>query len=451
MMFKSPVVRMFVSSLLWLIVVFGVAGTYAWQWLTTEHQVPIEHRVWMVEKGHGLARVADNLHDAGILRWPLVWQVYARVLHPKTIKAGEYALSPYESPISLLTLLQGGEVISYKITFAEGLTLKEWLALMAQEPKIKAVAAAMSPDDLLLALNISETSAEGWFFPDTYSYENNDTDLAILKRAHQKMRVELFGQWARRQPSLPFNSPYEALILASIIEEETGTPSERPQIAGVFVQRLKRGMRLQTDPTVIYGMGDEYQGNIRRVHLQTPTPYNTYIINGLPPTPISNPGGAAIAAAINPQEGRHLYFVAKGDGSHEFSATLNEHNNAVKQYQYSRKKNYTSSPQPLATTEPPALDVVLERSDISSSSLKDVLSSAAVVISTASSMSTVFSSSVISSSSSAISSAIITPSSALASSSSMSPSSQASMAAQSSGSIQASSSQALLEAQTPTQ
>jgi UPF0755 protein len=390
MMFKSPVVRMLVSSLLWLLVVFGVAGAYAWQWLTTEHRVPIEQRVWVVEKGQGLGRVADNLHDAGILRWPLVWQIYARILQSKTVKAGEYALSTYESPISLLTLLQGGEVISYKITFAEGLTLKEWLALMAQEPKIKAVAAAMPPEDLLAELNISENSAEGWFFPDTYRYENNDTDLAILKRAHQKMRIELLGQWARRQPSLPFDSPYEALILASIIEEETGAPSERPQIAGVFVQRLKRGMRLQTDPTVIYGMGDDYQGYIRKVHLQTATPYNTYIIKGLPPTPISNPGRAAIAAAINPQEGRDLYFVAKGDGSHQFSASLSEHNKAVKEYQLKRKKNYTSSPPPTAVMAPPELEkpVIEEVVNSSFSTLLGVSSSASFLMSSSAASST---------------------------------------------------------------
>ncbi|BCD96756.1 endolytic transglycosylase MltG [Marinagarivorans cellulosilyticus] len=349
-MANSTFTRVTVAIVAWLLIMFGLAGVYLWQWLQTEQAVPASNRILVVEKGQGVGSVANALTQRDLLRWPLVWRLYARFLQPETLKAGEYALAAYESPITLLTRLQGGEVISYNVTFAEGLTLKQWLALLKAEPKLKQITGDMTAAQIAGELGISELNPEGWFFPDTYRFEKGDSDLDVLRRAYNKMQIELASQWARRQPSLPYDSAYEALIMASIIERETGVPYERPDIAGVFVRRLQKRMRLQTDPTVIYGMGDEYAGRIRRIHLETPTPYNTYVIKGLPPTPIANPGREAIAAAVNPADGAALYFVAKGDGSHQFSATLEQHNKAVRKYQLKRRADYSSTVKPVAPT-----------------------------------------------------------------------------------------------------
>ncbi len=194
-------------------------------------------------------------------------------------------------------------------------------------------------------LGLSETPLEGWIYPDTYSYTKGTRDIDVLRRAYQRMQQVLAEEWEARSQPLPLSSPYEALILASIVEKETGAPEERAAIAGVFVRRLQKNMRLQTDPTVIYGMGDNYRGNIRRSDLTRYTPYNTYKIDGLPPTPIANPGREAIHASLHPAPGKALYFVAKGDGRHQFSATLVEHNRAVQVYQKrQRRQDYRSSP-----------------------------------------------------------------------------------------------------------
>ncbi|HEY7774589.1 MAG TPA: endolytic transglycosylase MltG [Marinagarivorans sp.] len=349
-MVNSTLSRLVFAIVVWLFIMVALAGFYLWQWLQTEQQVPQSQRVFVVEKGQTVGQVGEALAQRNLLRWPFVWRMYARFVQPTTLKAGEYALSPYESPVSLLTRLQGGEVISYNVTLAEGLTLKEWLALFRAEEKLKAVAVDMTAAQIANALGIDHVNPEGWFFPDTYRFEKGDSDLDILQRAYEKMQIVLAGQWARRQPSLPYSTAYEALIMASIIERETGVPHERPDIAGVFVRRLERNMRLQTDPTVIYGMGDRYEGRIRRVHLRENTPYNTYVIKGLPPTPIASPGREAIAAAVNPAAGDALYFVAKGDGSHHFSVTLDEHNKAVRKYQLNRRVDYSSTFKPSATS-----------------------------------------------------------------------------------------------------
>ena len=348
-MLTSSFSRLVLALLAWCLLMLALAGAYFYQWLSVEQRLPASTQVFTVEKGEGLGQVAARLEQQGALRWPLVWRLYSRFMQPDTIKAGEYALGPYESPRSLLNRLQGGEVISYNVTFAEGLSLKEWRSILANEPKLKQETLGLTAKDIALLLDIPHENPEGWFFPDTYRFEKGDSDFDILTRAHSKMSVELANLWARRKPNLPYDSAYEALIMASIVEKETGVPSERAAIAGVFVRRLERRMRLQTDPTVIYGMGDNYQGNIRKRDLQTPTPYNTYVIKGLPPTPIANPGKEAIAAALNPGDGTALYFVAKGDGSHYFSSSLTEHNKAVAKYQLKRKSDYTSvhSPKPV--------------------------------------------------------------------------------------------------------
>lgn len=337
----------------------ALTSAYAWHWLKTEVAVEQSHRIFLVEKGQGLAAVAADLKENNLLQWPIIWRAYARFMQPSMLKAGEYQLAPHESPMTLLTRLQGGEVIHYDITFPEGLTLKEWLALMAAEEKLEQKAATLELPVLADTLGIRQDNPEGWFFPDTYRFEKGDSDLDILQRAYAKMKAELAQQWARRMPSLPYRNAYDVLIMSSIIEKETGAPHERREIAGVFVRRLKKKMRLQTDPTVIYGMGDAYNGNIRRSDLRKPTPYNTYVIKGLPPTPIANAGRAALAAAVNPKKGKALYFVAKGDGSHYFSATLDEHNQAVKRYQLKRRKNYRSSPKIVAPAKPAAPEKAL--------------------------------------------------------------------------------------------
>lgn len=346
-MLKSSLYRLLLALAVWLVIMLGLALGYLWHWLHTPQHIEAPNRIFVVYKGQGLGQVAFKLQEQNMLRWPKVWRLYARVLQPATLKMGEYALGRYESPVSLLTRLQGGDVISYNATFAEGLTLKEWLAILAREPKLVHKAQTLTPQQIAQYLDIEATNPEGWFFPDTYRFEKGDSDLDILARAYHKMKAELAGQWARRQPSLPYDSPYEALIMASIIEKETGVPHERPDIAGVFVRRLQKNMRLQTDPTVIYGLGEQYQGNITRAHLKTHTLYNTYTIKGLPPTPIANPGREALAAAVNPASGKTLYFVAKGDGTHQFSITLEAHNQAVRKYQLKRRSDYSSQPKPL--------------------------------------------------------------------------------------------------------
>jgi len=296
--------------------------------------------------GDTLSKVAYSLASNGVLLHPKILTLYARFTQQTRVNIGEYRVQTQMSPVDLLALLQSDAVIEYTVTFVEGKTFKEFLAALANEPKITHTFAGKSIAEVMADLGLSISHPEGWFFPDTYFYTEGTTDKAILIRAHRRMQQVLESQWQQRAPKgLPYNSAYKALIMASIVEKETGDPSERAQIAGVFVRRLQKGMRLQTDPTVIYGLGERYKGNIRRRHLSEPTPYNTYVINGLPPTPIAMPGEDAIHAALHPAPGSALFFVAKGNGSHYFSATLAEHNKAVRRYQIEkRSSNYRSAP-----------------------------------------------------------------------------------------------------------
>lgn len=348
-MLNSVFLRLLLLLSLLCAVAGGLAAGYFWHWLHAPQAVSQAPRVFVVQKGQALGRIAAQLHAQNSLQWPTVWRLYAKYFQPETLKAGEYTLQPNASPVSLLSLLQSGDVVSYDITFAEGLALREWRALMAREPKLRQNTVDLTAQQIAEQLGIKQANPEGWFFPDTYRFERGDSDADILRRAYHAMKAELSKQWSKRQPQLPYRSAYEALIMASIIEKETGVPHERPDIAGVFVRRLHKNMRLQTDPTVIYGMGARYTGNITRKDLNTFTPYNTYRIKGLPPTPIASPGRAALAAAVNPAEGNSVYFVAKGDGSHQFSATLEAHNKAVRQYQLKRRADYTSTAQPTSS------------------------------------------------------------------------------------------------------
>lgn len=298
-----------------------------------------------VPRGTPLSRLVDRLSEERIIGsvWPL--KILARQENRQRIHAGEYLLLPGETQRDLLDKLNRGEVIQHRITFAEGLSLREWQALLIAEPRLENHAAHLDEGELIELLGHGLESLEGWLFPDTYQFIRGDSDLAILRRAYQTMQRVLDEAWQARADNLPYQTPYEALIMASIIEKETGMPGERPEIAGVFVRRLQTGMRLQTDPTVIYGLGDRFEGNLRREHLREPNPYNTYHIPALPPTPIAMPGRAAIEAALNPAPGDTFYFVARGDGSHHFSRTLDEHNRAVRKYQIEKRRaDYRSSP-----------------------------------------------------------------------------------------------------------
>lgn len=333
----------FVLSL-WFLVTTALTGEYFWRWINTAHTVTTENAVYNIPAGASLYRVAHDLHEKKLLRWPRVWVWYARLMNESDIKAGEYRLAEKESPISLLSRFQMGKTIQYQITLVEGLTAKDFLQTLHNHRQIQPMLSM--PQDIvdLRIEGIEEPFLEGWFFPDTYQFTRGDSDRSILLRAYKKMQDVLMHEWDQRAKDLPYDSPYEALIMASIVEKETGVAHEREEIAGVFVRRLNSGMRLQTDPTVIYGMGNNYNGNITRKDLKTPTRYNTYTIKGLPPTPIAMPGKEAIHAALNPDSSDSLYFVARGDGTHYFSKTLEEHNRAVTKFQKQRVIDYRSSP-----------------------------------------------------------------------------------------------------------
>jgi UPF0755 protein len=249
------------------------------------------------------------------------------------IQAGTYRLDKALTPNELLDKLARGDVVFIEMAFIEGTTFRQWLEQLRSSPHVRQTLAGKTPADVLADIGIGDRSAEGWLFPDTYRFAPGVSDVEILRKAHATMKKKLAEAWAARDPKVPLATPYEALILASIVEKETGVGSERPLIAAVFLNRLKGGMRLQTDPTVIYGMGQSFDGNIRKKDLAADTPWNTYTRDGLPPTPIAMPGAASLQAAVKPADTDALYFVSKGDGSHQFSKTLDEHNRAVAKYQ----------------------------------------------------------------------------------------------------------------------
>ena len=337
--------RLVLVTLVLSVLALGIAWQWLQQGMNENLNIPDDGYTLTVPAGGNLNQLAAQLEAGGVLPsvWPL--KIFARLNNRGRIRAGEYEFAAGVTVLGLLEKLESGAIKYYQITFPEGLTLDEWLALLQTReniqhtPEIDAAAVAA-------ALDIAASNPEGWFAPDTYSFAAGDSELSLLRRAHQKMQAQLEALWQSRAPDLPYESPYEALIMASIIEKETGAVGERAAIAGVFVRRLQKGMRLQTDPTVIYGLGDDYAGNLQRKHLRSASPYNTYRIKGLPPTPIANPGAAAIEAALHPAEGKALYFVARGDGGHYFSNNLAEHQRAVRQYQINRRrKDYRSAPQ----------------------------------------------------------------------------------------------------------
>ncbi|TQV73490.1 endolytic transglycosylase MltG [Exilibacterium tricleocarpae] len=334
-------------ALLLLLLAAGAGLGWCLHWL--KKPLPLAEAGLSIElkPGDSLVRVAHRLRSEGVLHHPQILVAYGRLTGATGIKVGEYKVAPGTSPRSLLEQLVRGDVVSYQVTLVEGWTYAQALAALHAESRLTAQLADLSVERQLEVLDMDVDHPEGWFFPDTYRFTRGMSDVDILRQAHRRMRDLLEREWAARAPGLPYANAYEALIMASIVERETGQPAERRQIAGVFVRRLQNNMRLQTDPTIIYGLGSDFDGNIRRRHLRQATPYNTYVIRGLPPTPIALPGREAIYATLHPDDSEALYFVAKGDGSHQFSNTLEEHNKAVRRYQIvRRKKDYRSAPQP---------------------------------------------------------------------------------------------------------
>ena len=281
--------------------------------------------------------VARDLEAAGIIKDARYLKWYGRYTgQANRIRAGEYRLTDTLVPDDLLALLVSGKSVNYSLTLLEGWNIRQVRAAVAAHEALEQTLEGVDNEELMNLLGLPGVHAEGQFFPDTYQFTRGMSDLEFLRRAQRTLDRELATAWAQKAEDIPLNSPYEALILASIVEKETGQASERAQIAGVFARRLRKGMKLQTDPTVIYGMGERFDGNIRRKDLREDTPYNTYVHTGLPPTPIAMPGRGALQAAVNPAPGKAIYFVAKGDGTHAFSTTLAEHNAAVRKYQLKR-------------------------------------------------------------------------------------------------------------------
>lgn len=289
--------------------------------------------------GSSLRAAAQHLERAGVLRQAGLFVAMARLFGESgNIKAGNYQLDAPVSPYELLRRITRGDVSLSTITFIEGWNFRQMRRALDAHPEVKHDTSGMEDSEILRRLSISAPSPEGLFFPDTYHFSIGSSDFLILRRAYNRMQAQLAAQWEGRAPDLPLATPYEALILASIVEKETGRAEERPLIAAVFVNRLRKGMPLQADPTVIYGLGESFDGNLRKRDLAADTPYNTYTRVGLPPTPIAMPGAAALAAVLNPPQSDMLYFVSRGDGTSHFSRTLGEHERAVTKYQRSGRR-----------------------------------------------------------------------------------------------------------------
>jgi len=298
-----------------------------------------------VMPGTNFGSLARKFERDGLFPHPRLLTLYGRYFgYARSLKVGEYNVSSGSSMNDLLEMLKKGSVVYHQVTLLEGQTFNDFRLQLSDTANLKHLIKTLSNEEIMELLGAEGVHPEGQFYPDTYYFQKNDSDFDVLQRAYKRLHKVLNKEWAKRAKKLPYKTPYDALIMASIIEKETGQPRERAEIAAVFVSRLKKRMRLQTDPTVIYGLGKRYHGNITRKHLREKTPYNTYRINGLPPTPISSAGQAAIHAALHPAKSEALYFVAKGDGSHQFSKNLIQHEKAVRQYQWKRKSNYRSAP-----------------------------------------------------------------------------------------------------------
>ena len=305
------------------------------KFMQTPMNVPAEGYVLLVEPGETLTGIADRLAADAILARPRYLAGYARWHgRDRRLQAGEYRVPRRTTPVRLLEMMERGEVVRHSVRLIEGWSWRRALAEIQSHPLVKTT--VESPAEVARALELPTPDPEGWFLPATYDFRRGATDIALLEMAHRAMVERLERVWPERSGGLPYRDPYEALILASIVEKETAVPEERPRVAGVFVRRLQRGMRLQADPTVIYGLGERFDGNLTRRDLRRDSPYNTYRRGGLPPTPIALPGAAAIHAALHPASGDELFFMATGEGRHVFSNTLAEHRKAVDAWQRRR-------------------------------------------------------------------------------------------------------------------
>jgi UPF0755 protein len=326
------------KSLFSLLFLAGIAflGWAAWFAVTPLALTasPVE---FSIDTGMPLRAASQQMSKAGLGFAPWEFTLLGRLLgRAADIKAGSYEVEQGITPLQLLDKLTRGDVTQSEVVFVEGKTFRQIRAALDANPDLRHESAGLPDGELLARIGAAETHPEGLFFPDTYLFAKQSSDLRVLRRAYLAMQAKLAAEWQTRDPSVPYASPYEALIMASIVEKETGQPADRSKVASVFVNRLKKGMLLQTDPTVIYGMAERFDGNIRKNDLSADTPYNTYTRSGLPPTPIAMPGLASIRAALHPPASDLYYFVSRGDGSSEFSRNLDEHNRAVNKYQRRR-------------------------------------------------------------------------------------------------------------------
>lgn len=331
------------SRLIFRVLLIGLAAAIAlagWLYHFTGQPLtlPSASHDLVIEHGSSLRSISQQLVDEKLLAEPWSFMLLVRFSgKAAALQAGNYRLQQGMTPMDLYRMITAGDTVQSSITLIEGWNFRQIREALNRHESIRHLSMPMSDAEILQRIGAGETHPEGLFFPDSYFFGSGISDLDILQRAYQTMQVKLNRAWQGRDHELPYRTPYEALIMASIIEKETGRADERTMISRVFLNRLKYGMRLQTDPTVIYGLGEKFDGNLRKRDLLADTPYNTYTRDGLPPTPIAMPGLAAIEAALHPARGSALYFVGKGDGSHAFSATLSEHNRAVARYQLKQR------------------------------------------------------------------------------------------------------------------
>jgi UPF0755 protein len=327
--------RLRVAALLGVLAAAAYAAWYlnspvALAAIPTEFEIPA---------GSGLRAAIRQLQRAGVGVRRTEFELLARLMgRGQAVKAGNYEIAAPIKPLALLDKITRGDVMQAEVKLIEGWTFRQWRAALDASPALRHDSAGRSDAELLARIGAKESHPEGLFFPDTYLFARGSSDIAVLRRAYRVMQRHLEEEWAQRAPHVSYKSPYEALIMASIVEKETGRASERDQIAGVLVNRLRIGMALQADPTVIYGLGDSFDGNLKKAHLGADGPYNTYTRPGLPPTPIASPGLAALRAALRPAQTKALYYVSRGDGSSHFSRNLEEHNRAVSKYQLQPKR-----------------------------------------------------------------------------------------------------------------
>jgi UPF0755 protein len=334
---RGGLIRVLLILMALVAVIAGPAGLWGYteyrRFIEQPLALPEEGLHYAVRPGSSVRTIAEGLTREGVLEHPeyLVWYARWHDLAPR-LKAGEYHIPAGTTAPQLLERMVSGRVVQHSLTLVEGWTFRQVMAAVQGHPALEQGLQGLSDEEIMARLGREGEHPEGRFFPDTYHFPRGTTDLAFLSRAYEAMERRLAAAWEGRVDGLPYANPYEALILASIVEKEARLPEERPHVAGVFVRRLQIGMRLQTDPTVIYGFGDEFEGRLRTRHLRDPHPYNTYVHGGLPPTPIAMPGAGALEAVMHPADGATLYFVARGDGSHHFSESLEEHNRAVRKY-----------------------------------------------------------------------------------------------------------------------